>query len=209
MDNQPSCQLAYKSKPFGPDSFPLPAMELHGLSAPASITLAGGCFWCTEAVFKRLQGVLSVTSGYAGGDAASANYRAVCGGQTGHAEVIKVEFDPDAISYGQLLKVFFSVAHDPTQLNRQGNDRGTQYRSAIFFSHEAEREMVSAYISQLNQAALFSSPIVTTLEPLEVFYPAEDYHQNYAELNPGQPYIRGVSQPKVDKLKQYFPDGLA
>jgi peptide-methionine (S)-S-oxide reductase len=209
MDNSPQCQLSDKSKPFGPDQFPLPDFDLIGLANPASLILGGGCFWCTEAVFTRLQGVTSVTSGYAGGEESTANYKEVCGGRTGHAEVIKIDFDPSQISYGQLLKVFFSVAHNPTQLNQQGNDRGTQYRSAVFYASDAEREVVSKYIAQLDQAKLFGSPIATTVEALEQFFPAEQYHQNYAELNPGQPYIQGVSQPKVDKLKQYFSDELS
>jgi peptide-methionine (S)-S-oxide reductase len=209
MDNVPQCQLSDKSKPFGPDQFPLPDFDLIGLANPASLILGGGCFWCTEAVFSRLQGVVAVTSGYAGGEESTANYKAVCGGQTGHAEVIKIEFDPTIISYGQLLKVFFSVAHNPTQLNQQGNDRGTQYRSAVFYTNDAERDVVSKYIRQLDHAKLLSGSIATTLEPLEEFFLAEQYHQNYAELNPRQPYIQGVSQPKVDKLKQYFSDELS
>lgn len=209
MDNSPQCQLVDKSKPFGPDQFPLPAYDLTGLTAPASLILGGGCFWCTEAVFTRLQGVTAVTSGYAGGNAKTANYREVCGGRTGHAEVIKIDFDPAQVTYGQLLKVFFSVAHDPTQLNQQGNDRGTQYRSAVFYANDAEKEVVSHYIAQLDAANLYGKSIATTLEPLVEFFPAEQYHQNYAALNPGQPYIQGVSQPKVDKLKQYYPEELS
>src|SRR5688572_14155118 len=142
-------------------------------------TLAGGCFWCTEAAFEQLQGVLDVTSGYAGGSAETANYKAVCGGDTGHAEVIRITYDPEKISYEQLLEVFFD-AHDPTQLNRQGNDIGTQYRSAIFYADEAERSTAEAKIAELNESKHFPRPIVTTLEPLRAFFPAEDYHQDYA-----------------------------
>lgn len=209
MDHAPQCQLVDKPTRFGPEQFPLPNFDLSGLDNPSSLILGGGCFWCTQAVFTRLQGVFAVTSGYAGGDPREANYNAVCGGATGHAEVIKIDFDPSQISYGQLLKVFFSVAHDPTQLNRQGNDRGTQYRSAIFFSSAAEKEVVERYIAQLDQAALFDGKIATTIEPLNEFFPAEQYHQNYAALNPNEPYIRGVSQPKVDKLKQYYREELS
>jgi len=173
-----------------------------------SIVMAGGCFWCTEAVFRQLRGVKSVVSGYAGGSAATANYRAVCGGDTGHAEAIEIRYDASQCSLGQLLKIFFSIAHDPTQLDGQGADVGTQYRSAIFFADAEQKRVSEAYIQQLNAAGVFSKPIVTTLEPLETFYPAEDYHQNYAALNPNQPYIAGVSAPKVSKLRENFSDRL-
>jgi methionine-S-sulfoxide reductase len=163
--------------------------------------LAGGCFWCTEAAFEQLAGVLDVTSGYCGGAAATANYRAVCGGDTGHAEAIRITYDPAKISYPQLLDVFFD-AHDPTQLNRQGNDIGTQYRSAIFFADDEERRTAEAKIGQLNEKRAFARPIVTTLEPLGEFYPAEDYHQDYASHNPDQPYIQSVSIPKVCKVRE-------
>jgi methionine-S-sulfoxide reductase len=163
--------------------------------------LAGGCFWCTEAAFEQLAGVLDVTSGYAGGSAETANYKAVCGGDTGHAEAIRVTYDPATISYDQLLDVFFD-AHDPTQLNRQGNDVGTQYRSAIFYADDDERRAAEAKIVQLNESKHFVRPIVTTLEPLREFFPAEDYHQDYARNNPGQPYIQAVSMPKVCKVRE-------
>jgi peptide-methionine (S)-S-oxide reductase len=166
--------------------------------------LAGGCFWCTEAVFLQLGGVSEVASGYAGGAAETANYRAVCTGTTGHAEAIRIRFDSRKITYGGLLKVFFSVAHDPTQLNRQGNDRGTQYRSAVFFADEAQRRVAERYIRQLGEARVFSAPIVTTLEPLVKFFPAEDYHQNYAALNPDQPYVAHAALPKVAKVREQF-----
>ena len=161
---------------------------------------AGGCFWCTEAAFEQLDGVLDVQSGYAGGSAETANYRAVCGGDTGHAEAIRITYDPAKISYEQLLAVFFD-AHDPTQLNRQGNDAGTQYRSAIFFANETEQQAAAAKIRELNAGKAFARPIATTLEPLAAFYPAEDYHQDYARLNPDQPYIQAVSMPKVCKVR--------
>jgi methionine-S-sulfoxide reductase len=167
----------------------------------ATAVFAGGCFWCTEAAFEQLEGVLDVTSGYAGGSAETANYRAVCTGATGHAEAIRIMYDPARISYDQLLDVFFD-AHDPTQLNRQGADVGTQYRSAIFFADDAQRRAAEAKIQKLNEAKAFNRPIATTLEPLGEFYPAEDYHQDYARLNPEQPYIQAVSLPKVCKVRE-------
>ena len=189
--------------------FPDPAVDTPLASGGRQAAVfAGGCFWCVEAVFNELVGVESVRSGYAGGTAETANYKAVCSGRTDHAEVIEVIYDPARISYGQLLKIHFSIAHDPTQLNRQGNDAGRQYRSAIFYANEEQRHIAEAYVRQLNEAGVFSGPIVTTLEPLKEFFVAEDYHQNYAALNPGQPYIQYVSQPKVEKLRTYFRDRL-
>ena len=167
----------------------------------AQAVFAGGCFWCSEAAFEQLAGVLDVTSGYAGGAAETANYKRVCEGDTGHAEVIRITYDPSVIGYEQLLDVFFD-AHDPTQLNRQGNDVGTQYRSAIFYASEEERQAAQAKIDALNAAGTFGRPIVTTLEPLVEFFPAEDYHQDYARLNPNQPYILSVSYPKVCKVQK-------
>jgi methionine-S-sulfoxide reductase len=169
-----------------------------------SIVLAGGCFWCTEAAFEQLEGVLDVTSGYAGGSADTANYKAVCNGDTGHAEVIKITYDPAKISLDTLLDVFFD-AHDPTQLNRQGNDVGTQYRSAIFYASDDEKQTAEAKIRELNASKHFPRPIVTSLEPLREFFPAEDYHQDYARHNPGQPYIQAVSIPKVCKVREKHP----
>ena len=166
--------------------------------------LAGGCFWCTEAAFEQLEGVLDVTSGYAGGSADTANYKAVCNGDTGHAEVIKITYDPAKISLDTLLDVFFD-AHDPTQLNRQGNDVGTQYRSAIFYASDDEKQTAEAKIRELNASKHFPRPIVTSLEPLREFFPAEDYHQDYARHNPGQPYIQAVSIPKVCKVREKHP----
>ncbi|EKF75025.1 methionine sulfoxide peptide reductase [Alcanivorax hongdengensis A-11-3] len=190
-----------------PERFPDPADDLPA-SGMASAVLAGGCFWCVEAVYLNLDGVQAVVSGYAGGDAGHANYEAVCTGTTGHAEVVKISFDSNVISYGQLLKVFFSVAHDPTQKDRQGNDRGPQYRSAIFYQNDQEKQVAESYIQQLDRAGAFTAPIVTTLEPLTAFFPAEDYHQDFARRNPAQPYIAHVARPKVDKLKQAFPEKL-
>lgn len=188
------------------DQFPDPAIDIppDPTGTPHTIVLGGGCFWCTEAVFVKLEGVLSVVSGYAGGTAETADYRTVCSGTTDHAEVIRVRYDTKLISFGQILKVFFAVAHDPTHLNRQGNDIGRQYRSAIFYANEEERRVAEAYIAQLTEAKVFESPIVTTLEPLEQFFEAEDYHQNFVARNPSQPYVAAVAAPKVKKLEKAF-----
>jgi peptide-methionine (S)-S-oxide reductase len=172
------------------------------------ITLGSGCFWCTEAVFVKLDGVISVVSGYAGGTAETADYKTVCSGTTDHAEVIRVRYDSSRISFGQILKVFFAVAHDPTHLNRQGNDIGRQYRSAVFYADQDQRNVAEAYIRQLSDAKVFASPIVTTLEPLEQFFEAEDYHQNFVARNPAQPYVAAVAAPKVRKLEKAFSDKL-
>lgn len=184
--------------------FPEPAIDLPTPEAGGlqSVVLAGGCFWCTEGVFEEIPGVADVVSGYAGGSKETANYEAVCNGDTGHAEAIKITYDPRRVSYGQLLKLFFSIAHDPTTLNRQGNDTGTQYRSAIFYADDDEKRVAAAYIKQLDDAKVFPSPIVTTLEPLKEFYEAEKYHQDYARLNPLQPYIRAAALPKKEKAKK-------
>lgn len=200
----PGAGLAIERSHFPDPSFdPMPETSGERLAV-----LAGGCFWCVETVFKDLDGVLGVTSGYSGGSAESANYERVCSGATDHAEAISIRFDPARISYGRLLKVFFAVAHDPTQLNRQGDDRGRQYRSAIFFVDEAQREIAAAYLRQLNEAKVFSAPIVTELVPLEAFHDAERHHQNYAELHPEQSYIVAVAAPKVAKLRRQFGDWL-
>ena len=185
---------------------PDPALDIQpGEGATESTAiLAGGCFWCTEGVFKQLDGVLEVSSGYSGGTEATANYDAVCSGTTDHAEAIRIRFDPRKISYGQLLKVFFAVAHDPTQVNRQGNDRGRQYRSAVFYANDAQREVAEAYIRQLDEAKVFTAPIATEVVPLDAFYDAERYHQNYAELHPEQAYIAHVAAPKIEKLREKF-----
>ena len=159
-------------------------------------------------MFRRLAGVRGVEPGYVGGDAGRANYRDVCGGDTGHAEAIRIVYDPATVSFGQLLKVFFAVAHDPTQKNRQGADVGSQYRSAIFPLDDAQRAVARAYIDQLQAAGTFAAPIATTIEPMPDFHVAEAYHHDYAAKNPGQPYIRAVSAPKVEKLEKAFPDRL-
>lgn len=203
-----TCDIPGLGLRVSPDQVPNPLLDVPTADDHGEAVLAGGCFWCTEAVFRRLQGVNEVQPGYAGGAADAANYKAVCSGSTGHAEVIRILYDPTVISFGQLLKVFFAVAHNPTQKDRQGNDVGTQYRSAIFPLDDAQSAVAANYIRQLGAAQAFASPIVTTIEPLEAFFVAESYHHNYAELNPGQGYIQFVSMPKVGKLESYFADKL-
>lgn len=195
---------------ISPRDFPDPAYDapLAAASGRELAVLAGGCFWCVEAVYRELDGVLAVVSGYSGGSAETADYKAVCSGSTEHAEVVQIAYDPARLSFGKLLKIFFSVAHDPTQLNRQGNDVGTQYRSAVFYAGEQQKLVTERYIRQLDAAGVFGRPIVTRLEPLEQFFEAEGYHQNYAELHPDQPYVAAVALPKVDKLREYFGDSL-
>lgn len=191
-----------------PNDFP-DANDGHFLDQGVrQLILAGGCFWCTEAVYRQLKGVLNVVSGYAGGSADTANYDAVCSGSTDHAEAICIEYDSHQIGPGTLLKVFFGIAHDPTQLNRQGNDLGRQYRSAVFYQDQVEQQLVADYIALLEQNSVFRAPIVTSLEPLTEFYPAENYHQNYAAANPNQPYIAAVAQPKVAKVQHFFKHRL-
>jgi peptide methionine sulfoxide reductase msrA/msrB len=196
-------QLATLADPAAEGSASAKAASPTGKQA--QVVFAGGCFWCTEAAFEQLVGVSDVESGYTGGAAETADYKTVCTGTTGHAEVIRITYDPSKISYDQLLDVFFD-AHDPTQLNRQGNDAGTQYRSAIFYADDGQKQSAQKKIDELNQKKKYPRPIVTTLEPLKAFYPAEDYHQGYAQLNPNQPYIAGVSFPKVCKIRDHFPD---
>ena len=179
-----------------------------GTAELRKIVLAGGCFWCVEAVYEQLEGIHDVESGYAGGEASTANYRAVSSGQTKHAEVVRITYDPSVITYGTILKVFFTTAHDPTTLNRQGADVGPQYRSAIFYASDQEKQIAADYIKQLNEADVFRDPIVTTLEPLDAYYPAEGYHQDYAKLNPNDRYIQGVSTPKVQKTKKVYGELL-
>jgi peptide-methionine (S)-S-oxide reductase len=203
-----TCDIVGTSLRVPVSRFPDPQFDPCDATAKAQAVFAGGCFWCIEAVFKELKGVLAVTSGYAGGDAGSANYQSVCSGGTEHAEVIRIQYEPTKISFGALLNVFFSVAHDPTQLNRQGNDRGTQYRSAIFYTNDEQKVIASRYIEQLNNSGIFNARIMTELSQLEAFYDAEDYHQNYAERNPNQPYIAFAAQPKIEKLREYFSDRL-
>jgi len=191
-------------------NFPDPVIDAPLTATPVRqvAVFAGGCFWCVEAVFAELRGVESVRSGYAGGTAETANYKTVCSGNTDHAEAIEIIYDASKVTYGQLLKIHFSIAHDPTTLDRQGNDVGRQYRSAIFYANDEQRRIAEAYIKQMNEARVFNAPIVTTLEPLKQFFVAEAYHQNYAALNPSQPYIAYVAQPKVEKLREYFGDRL-
>lgn len=189
-------------------TFPKAHVSLDLANDTGRLILGGGCFWCTEAVFLQIHGVASVVSGYAGGHPDQANYKSVCSGVSGHAEVIDIRYQPDKVTYTDLLRLFFAVAHDPTQLNKQGNDQGSQYRSAIFFITPAQQNVASAYIEQLNNSGVFTAPIATTLEPLSEFFNAEQYHQNYAQQNPMQPYIRFTAQPKVEKLQTYFFDHL-
>jgi peptide-methionine (S)-S-oxide reductase len=167
---------------------------------------AGGCFWGTQSVFERVKGVLATTAGYAGGSRETATYDQVTTETTGHAESVRVVYDPSKITYGQLLRVFFSVAHDPTQLNRQGPDVGTSYRSAIFYTSDEQRKISLAYIAQLDAAHVFPKPIVTQVVPLKAFYDAESYHQDYALHNPNNPYIQVCDRPKIEALKQQFPE---
>jgi peptide-methionine (S)-S-oxide reductase len=186
--------------------FPDPAVDLKPAGpGNQAMVIAGGCFWCTEAVFEIVEGVEDVVSGYAGGTKETAKYDIVSSGRTRHAESILITYDPSKTSYGQLLKIFFSVAHDPTSLNRQGADVGPHYRSAIFYANDDQKKVAEAYIQQLNDAQAFRKPIVTTLEPLDKFYTAENYHQNYAAQNRDNPYIVNVSDPKVLKLKKLYP----
>ncbi len=199
-----SCELPRTN----PSAFPDPLLDSGPQTGEQTAILAGGCFWCVEAVFQELEGVLSVKSGYAGGTAETADYEAVCSGETDHAEAIEVRFDPARVSFGQILKIFFAVAHDPTQLNRQGADRGRQYRSAIFTTNEEQDRVSRAYIRQIDEAGVLGSPIVTEVTPLETFYEGEAYHQNYAARNPWQPYILGVAAPKVTKLQKQYADRL-
>jgi peptide-methionine (S)-S-oxide reductase len=188
-------------------SLPDPAVDAAKASdkRTATAVFAGGCFWGVEAVFKHVKGVSSAVSGYAGGNAKTAHYEIVGSGLTGHAESVQVTYDPSQVSYGQLLRVFFSVAHDPTQLDRQGPDVGTQYRSAIFYADPEQQRIAQAYIEQLSSAKVFGRPIVTQLAPLNAFYPAEDYHQDYLAKHPGNMYIVINDLPKLNNLRQEFP----
>ena len=189
---------------------PVPAPELDAKRASVAgqqtAVVAGGCFWGIQAVFQHVKGVIRATSGYSGGSAKTAEYEVVSTGETGHAESVQIVFDPSQITYGELLRVFFSVAHDPTELNRQGPDQGTQYRSVIFYSNDEQKQIAEAYIAQLDKAAVFPHRIVTQVVPLQAFYPAEAHHQNYAALHPNQPYILFNDAPKVEHLRQEFPD---
>jgi peptide-methionine (S)-S-oxide reductase len=195
---------AHAAAEAGP--LPNPAVDAARSGGEQTAVFSGGCFWGVQAVFQHVKGVKTATSGYAGGPAAAAQYELVSTGETGHAESVQVVYDPSQVSYGQLLKVFFSVAHDPTQLNRQGPDSGSQYRSAIFFASEEQKRVAEAYIAQLEQAKVFSRPIVTKVSALKGFYPAEGYHQNYATLHPEDPYIAFNDAPKVEHLKVLLPE---
>lgn len=187
-------------------SFPDPETDIDAAQDSGEAVLAGGCFWCVEAVYLELEGVNSVVSGYAGGTAETADYQSVCSGRTGHAEVVKVSYDPAKISFGMLLKIFFSVAHDPTHVDRQGNDVGPQYRSSVFYADAEQKRVAEAYIAQINAAKVFDDPVATRLEKLVRFFDGEDYHQNYAARNPMQPYIAYIAAPKVQKLYKLYPD---
>jgi len=195
---------------LGASSFPDPAKDIR-VSAPGTrqtAVLAGGCFWGVEAVFEQLQGVSDVVSGFAGGSRMTAHYEVVSSGVTSHAESVQITYDPAVITYGQLLKVFFAVAHDPTQLNRQGPDEGTQYRSSIFYGNADEKIVAEAYLKQLTDASVFNRRIVTKVVPLDGFYPAEDYHQNFLARHPDHPYIVVNDLPKLRALKAEFPELL-
>jgi peptide-methionine (S)-S-oxide reductase len=185
---------------------PAPTADAQAAGNIQTAVIAGGCFWGVQGVFQHTAGVINAVSGYAGGAKATADYNMVSTGTTGHAESVEIKFDPKKISYGKILQIFFSVAHDPTQLNRQGPDSGTQYRSAIFTTNDEQKKVAEAYIAQLNAAKVYKKPIVTKIGPLEAFYPAEAYHQDYLTLHPNQPYIAYNDIPKVENLKKFFAE---
>ncbi len=187
---------------------PAPTVDepaVQGVKSETAV-LAGGCFWGVQGVYQHVKGVSSAVSGYAGGESSTAQYETIGSGMTGHAESVSITFDPSVISYGRILQIYFSVAHDPTQLNRQGPDHGTQYRSTIFPTTPEQAKVAKAYIDQLDQARVFDAAIVTTIEPDRPFYPAEDYHQDFLTLNPNYPYIVINDLPKIEDLKTFFPD---
>ena len=188
---------------------PPPAMDVQHASGIQTAVLAGGCFWGVQGVFQHTKGVVSAVSGYAGGNKTTADYHMVSTGTTGHAESVEIKFDPNKISYGKILQIFFSVVHDPTQLNRQGPDTGTQYRSAIFTTSDDQKKVADAYIAQLNTAGVYRKPIVTKVGPLQGFYAAEAYHQDYLTLHPTQPYIAYNDIPKVENLKRLFAENYS
>src|SRR3954464_2694255 len=183
---------------------PAPAADVQASDGIQTAVVAGGCFWGVQGVFQHTSGVINAVSGYVGGSKASADYTMVSTGATGHAESVEIKYDPKKISYGKILQIFFSVAHDPTQLNRQGPDSGTQYRSAIFTTNDEQKKIADAYIGQLNAAKVYKKPIVTKVGPLEAFYPAEAYHPDYLTLHPTQPYIAYNDLPKIENLKKLF-----
>jgi peptide-methionine (S)-S-oxide reductase len=194
-------------------NFPDPAVDNQSLvgdllKGDQTAVLAGGCFWCVEAVFRQIEGVDQVVSGYAGRDAATAHYDIVSTGKTGHVETVKITYNPRKTSYGRLLKVFFEIAHDPTQWNRQGPDIGPQYRSVIFYANAEQKNIAEAYIKQLGQAKVFRTPIVTQVVPLPTFYPAEEHHQNYCNRHPNDQYVQEVAMPKIEKAKKQVPELL-
>jgi peptide-methionine (S)-S-oxide reductase len=202
--------LVWQSPLFGAEApvvIAPPAIDNPKTAGPLqTAVLAGGCFWGVQGVYEHVRGVRKVLAGYAGGDKATAHYETVSSGTTGHAESVKIVFDPAEISYGQILQIAFSVVHDPTQLNRQGPDVGSQYRSSVFYGDDGQKRIAEAYIAQLNQAHAFARPIVTRVDPLKGFYPAEDYHQDYLIHNPGVPYIAYFDIPKIENLKRTFPE---
>jgi len=185
---------------------PAPAIDVKAADGIQTAVIAGGCFWGVQGVFQHTVGVVNAVSGYSGGSKATANYTMIGTGATGHAEAVEIKYDPKKISYGKILQIFFSVVHDPTQLNRQGPDSGTQYRSAIFTNSDEQKKVAEAYIAQLNAAKVYKKPIVTKVGPLEAFYAAEDYHQDYLTLHPTQPYIAYNDIPKVENLKKIFAE---
>jgi peptide-methionine (S)-S-oxide reductase len=202
--------LLWRSPLFGAEAPVIiapPAVDNPKAAGPMqTAVLAGGCFWGVQGVFEHVRGVKKVIAGYAGGEKSTAQYATVSSGATGHAESVQITFDPAAISYGQILQIAFSVVHDPTQLNRQTPDVGTQYRSAVFYADETQKKIANAYISQLDSSHVFSRPIVTRVDPLKGFYPAEDYHQDYLIHNPGQPYIAMYDIPKIENFRRTFPE---
>ena len=197
--------MAIGSSRKEPIPAPLQDNELSGSAGQETAVFAGGCFWGVQSVFQRVKGVVQTTVGYSGGSADTADYRTVCGEETGHAEALEIVFDPSKVSYGTLLRIFFSVVHDPTQLNRQGADIGTSYRSAIFYTSEQQHKAAEAYVKQLDEAHVFDKKIVTQIVPLEAFYRGEEYHQDYAIKNPHNPYIQVCDIPKIGALQQQFP----
>ena len=198
-----SANIAMANPPIPPPKQDVP---LAPHSGKETAVFAGGCFWGTQAVFQHVKGVIATTAGYSGGSAKTATYDQVCTETTGHAESVEVIYDPSRITYGQLLRIYFSVAHDPTQLNRQGPDVGTSYRSVIFYANEEQQRLAKAYIAQLDSEKVFHKPIVTEVTPLKAFYKAEDYHQDYAYHNPNNPYIEVCDRPKIAALKEQFPE---
>lgn len=200
--------FAAPNPPIPPPPIPPPTTDvpLARQSGKETAVFAGGCFWGVQSVFQRVKGVLSTTAGYAGGSAKTATYQQVVTETTGHAESVEVVYDPSRITYGQLLRIYFSVAHDPTQLNRQGPDVGTSYRSAIFYVNEEQARLAKAYIAELDRQKVFPKAIVTEVTPLKAFYRGEDYHQDYADHNPDNPYIQVCDRPKIEALRQQFPE---